>query len=537
MSTTSDGSMLTPQERALIRHHSAGSVSGPEIKNKIAEFNMNKKRNQIKTDINKFEVNNQNIDKDQNKAGDSNINNFNGSLKIQDVTKTVDQCEKDESNSVFKPKHSVNRTPTKMNTQENASDSSNKRPLSESTPESVTNKRRQYDVTDTPINNEQQISVISENIIMDMFSNLDKINEIANKTDTNLTSIDQACLNEVHNNMHKIITFLVFNCGSLEKENLMLKNQLLIKESVLRCDPPKPHKPDNAENIPMRTAYASIVSSQYNGNKLSQDNGNRQTHHNEQWTTPKVTKKHETIIRMENINDSREVLKKLKQEINIKDIGKGFKNIRHTKTGAIVIESFDKNQQEKLKAAVQTKENMNVRESQSTNPMFMITGIEKGFTDEEFLQEIERLNNEIVQELGYNISDKIQVVAKKQCRNPTKENWILQSEPAIAKWFLKRGKIFCDLLTVYVQEHINLALCFKCCGFGHVAKHCSEKECCHKCGKDHKGTECKEENYKCPNCTKLKLEELKHSARDQDCPVYKRRLNTFKNNINYNDFL
>ena len=169
--------------------------------------------------------------------------------------------------------------------------------------------------------------------------------------------------------------------------------------------------------------------------------------------------------------------------------------------------------------------------------MFLITGIEKGLSNEEFIEEIERLNYEIVQELGYSVSDKIQIIGKKQCHNQNKENWILQAAPSIAKWFLKKGKIFFDLVTVHVQEHYNLAQCFKCSGFGHVSKYCLEKQCCHKCGNEHNGSDCTDNVLKCPNCTKLKLNDLSHSARDKTCPAYRRRLNAFKKDIKYNDFL
>lgn len=158
-------------------------------------------------------------------------------------------------------------------------------------------------------------------------------------------------------------------------------------------------------------------------------------------------------------------------------------------------------------------------------------------SDVEFLEELQNLNCEIVDELGYSVADKIVIITKKQCRNPTKENWILQAPPQISKWFLKKGTIFFDLVRVYVQEYFNLAVCFKCCGYGHVAKYCSDNECCHKCGSQHPSKNCEVEELKCPNCSKLKLQDLNHSARSKICPVYLRKISRFKTNINYDDFL
>lgn len=93
--------------------------------------------------------------------------------------------------------------------------------------------------------------------------------------------------------------------------------------------------------------------------------------------------------------------------------------------------------------------------------------------------------------------------------------------------------INCDLVRVYVQEHLNMAVCFKCCGFGHVSIYCSAKNCCHKCGEEHEMKNCNSDIFNCPNCTKMQLAERSHSARDIDCPVYQRKLLRYRNTINY----
>nr|CAI5853131.1 unnamed protein product [Callosobruchus analis] len=92
----------------------------------------------------------------------------------------------------------------------------------------------------------------------------------------------------------------------------------------------------------------------------------------------------------------------------------------------------------------------------------------------DFVRELIRLNSEIEEELNCNVVEKIKVVARKNYRNPRKENWILQAPPDISKWFLIRGFINFDLLKVYVQEHINLAIYFRCASFGHIAKFCKQ---------------------------------------------------------------
>ena len=156
--------------------------------------------------------------------------------------------------------------------------------------------------------------------------------------------------------------------------------------------------------------------------------------------------------------------------------------------------------------------------------MFLVTGIQKGFTDFDFIEELQTT-----------VQDKLKVITKRQCRNPSKENWLLQAPPKIAKWFLKKRSVHFDLMRVFIEEYINLAMCFKCSYFDHVRKYCTQKECCYKCAGEHESIGCKEENFKCPDCIKIKYKNFYHSARDIICPVYQRRLERYKNNINYGE--
>lgn len=71
------------------------------------------------------------------------------------------------------------------------------------------------------------------------------------------------------------------------------------------------------------------------------------------------------------------------------------------------------------------------------------------FSFYEFLEELERLNYSIVEELKTSVKDKIRVITRRQCRDPNKENWILQAPAQINKWFIKKQTIHFDLLTVY----------------------------------------------------------------------------------------
>ena len=524
MACTSDGKKSGTRKTTKTRHLSLGSISSEEI-NSIIGVNLNTtKKELIRTHLDKPHSTQSNKNKQGNSESQVKVKNP-LDVNIQDQQKVVNVSNEDINNA-FKPSKVVNRTPTKQNITDpnhDAPTGTGKRNRSELSPEIQVHKKRH--LIGSPEKETQDMD-FKEEIILEMFSNLDAINNVTSSKE--LPPSDQCALREAHTNLHKLITRLVFQYSALEKNNIVLKHQV---QNIDICKKQDQHT--------SKTGYAEITKITTQTEKKEKGNDlfftkNEKT----QWTTPPtVKKKHETIIQIKNIQDPNDAIQQFKTEIKNKDFGKGFKSIQKTKNGNIIVESFDKKQQEMLKAALNDNTNFKMKESGEVNPMFMVTGINKGFSDADFLEELQNLNSEILEELGYTVADKIEIVTKKQCRNPTKENWILQAPPEIAKWFLKRGTIFFDLVRVYVQEYFNLAVCFKCSGYSHVAKYCSESECCHKCGGQHYGKDCETEELKCPNCSKLKLQDLNHSARSRLCPVYIKKLERFKTNITYNNFL
>ena len=163
----------------------------------------------------------------------------------------------------------------------------------------------------------------------------------------------------------------------------------------------------------------------------------------------------------------------------------------------------------------------------------MISGIAKGYSPEEFIKVLIEDNPQIKNIFG-DVFKKIKFVTKKECRNKNKENWVLQTKPEIFKWFLKNENLCFDLTRAYVCEYTNLAMCYRCCYFGHVAKYCNGILCCFKCGEEHEGNHCPEDSpLDCPNCKRMKLNDRIHSARDHKCPVYLQKLEKYRQNTDF----
>jgi hypothetical protein len=74
------------------------------------------------------------------------------------------------------------------------------------------------------------------------------------------------------------------------------------------------------------------------------------------------------------------------------------------------------------------------------------------------------------------------------------------------------------------QTGCGLVQCFKCCAYGHIAKHCRAEARCGHCSGFHETRDCPNNKEKafCRNCLGKGLGSTEHKAWSESCPVRKR---------------
>lgn len=547
MGINSDGDKQPPDKKHNLRSNSTGNINLNQAEiNQIIGINKETASKYLKTFV----------DKPQKKfttRKDNNTKDLPG--HSNDPTLTKESFITPDASQIFKPKNPLPRTPPNKDTENNPnalnnlliqtedvfSDNNenfqqNKRPRTGSSPASLEKNRVKRQ------NNKQNTPITPSTSDLEFFRPTEQIlNEVLNALETLQKSTEKLPQNEVHLAqsavfaVHKHVTALAFRIGQTEKTNIELEQKIKDLTLISASLPTQINSPKPTFAIPPPPSKKPAFSEVLKASKFTLATNNPASKPEIlEWKTPPQKPKHESLIKINNQTNSRLVLQEIKKCVKDTNIEGNFKRVRQLQNGAVIIECQNATQQQKLNDSLRNRD-IEIKRISNNDPMVMITGILKGFSHTEFIKEFIAENLEILDTFGLNAADLFKFVTKRECRNKSKENWIFQTPPELFKWLIRNNDLTFDLSPVYVQEYTNVAFCFRCCLFGHVSKYCTGKECCYKCGEAHNVTKCEATVNNCPSCSKLKLDNRNHTARDPNCPVFNQRLQRQQQSTNYSN--
>ena len=135
----------------------------------------------------------------------------------------------------------------------------------------------------------------------------------------------------------------------------------------------------------------------------------------------------------------------------------------------------------------------------------------------------------------------MKVVYRFKCRYPDTEiNVVLEVDHLTRSHILKEGKVNIGWRRCNVSDYVHITRCFKCSGFGHMAKECRNNLTCSFCAGPHKYSECTSDVPRCNNCilankkSRQKLD-IDHESTSKECPSYNRVVCIQQSKINYGD--
>ncbi|KAH1015643.1 hypothetical protein HUJ04_006993 [Dendroctonus ponderosae] len=212
----------------------------------------------------------------------------------------------------------------------------------------------------------------------------------------------------------------------------------------------------------------------------------------------------------------------------------GFKpnRIYSTKDNKVIIESSE-DCLDKIKNAKAIRQmNVKVRNLDKFYPRIVVYNAPSDTRAENIANEIIKQND--LQGVG-NIQ--IRPVYKFGPKNKQFNHWTLEVNAHTRNILLQKKTIHLDWHSCKVEDKIYITQCYNCQGYGHIAPKCTNKIACGYCSAEHDTRSCpnKEhsEKHKCILCVKARIEDTKHRPRDGKCLAYKRRMEKYGSNIEF----
>lgn len=285
----------------------------------------------------------------------------------------------------------------------------------------------------------------------------------------------------------------------------------------------------NASNSNNNSGSSSSSSHNYN----TSDTSSQQSYAN---VAKKGKVKPAVVIRPKNKQDS----KKTFEDIT-KNVEKDAVNVcgtRNVKDGGIVLRCDNTTETMKVKQIVNDKlgDDYEVILPKVKNPRLRITNIPTDLQKESVVDELKK-NNEKIRDMDINL---VTIINKKATSRQTASNDIvIEVNGAAYSKFMEMKVLKLPWRECRVFEHVYMKRCYKCLGFSHIAKDCKNEQKCSKCAGPHKFSDCKAKKVSCANC-RIANESLKskiatnHHAWSKECIVYKRRVASLINRIEFN---
>lgn len=208
--------------------------------------------------------------------------------------------------------------------------------------------------------------------------------------------------------------------------------------------------------------------------------------------------------------------------------------VKELKNGAVILKCDSDVANQKMKDEAQSVlgENYLISETKLLSPSVTISNISKELSEDEITEAVRSQNYFLADE------DQFKLKTVKNSKSGGSLFAVLQCNGSCYQKLMAVGKINIGFNKCPVYENFNVIRCYKCWRFNHFASDCKEAVVCSRCAGSHSSRNCTEDSRKCTNCLYVNSRfgrgfDAQHEATHKDCPVYKQKLNIFKQKINF----
>jgi len=242
---------------------------------------------------------------------------------------------------------------------------------------------------------------------------------------------------------------------------------------------------------------------------------------------PPVMQPPKQVIVKHDTKDSLEVTKELKRLVVPSRIGLKVRRLVHIRNGVIVEAETDEGVDNLLAHVPLREAGLKVERPTKKKPVVMIYDVGADLKDEEIKDEVYHKNmqdseigkDEFMQEFTIRYKHKDKRTAGR------KVHLVVETSVRVRNWLRRKEGLFIEWQCCRVKDYVDVARCYKCQRYGHIAKYCeNEKPSCSHCAGEHVYKDCPDKNKKekecCANCKRDGAQNSKHNVASKKCPAF-----------------
>lgn len=247
-------------------------------------------------------------------------------------------------------------------------------------------------------------------------------------------------------------------------------------------------------------------------------------------TKPVIDPPKQVMIRHAS-KESEEVIGLLKQLVKPSEIGLKVRRLVRVKNGVIVEAETDEGA-ERLRGQDALREaGLKAERPEKKRPVIKIFDVSADLTEDEIRNEIflRNMRGSEIERDDFLSEFKIRHRYKDTNTGGSKVHLVVECSGRIRNWLRARERVYIEWQGCRVKDYVDVARCYKCQRFGHIAKFCqSEKPSCSYCAGEHEFKDCNDKKNKekecCANCKRERRDNSNHHVGWKKCPAYEKAM-------------
>lgn len=208
--------------------------------------------------------------------------------------------------------------------------------------------------------------------------------------------------------------------------------------------------------------------------------------------------------------------------------------------GGVAIEAGTTKTVVKIREAAKKGKSIKCVEPTRLKPRVQVYDVDTEISEEEFVKCLFRQNLEDNGFTEKEVTEGVRVCFKTGKRDRDVYNVVLECAPKIRNELISKGRIYVEFPSCRVVDFLGVSRCFKCQGYGHVEKYCTNTGptvCSHCGGEGHSFQGCskKEEEAVCVVCKAAKKASNDRGG-TKSCPIYMNAVERRLSYTHYNGF-